>query len=119
MSRNRNQNAVLAVETNFEEQTETSTAIEATAGATSSTEAAAETGAAETKEGLSAEELIQKYGNKSKAIRALAQEGHKCGPISKMLNIRYQHARNVLNQPLKREIKSEREASKIEQPKTE
>jgi len=56
-------------------------------------------------------ELIAKYGNKSNAIRALAAEGHKCGPISKALGIRYQHARNVLSQPLKRVIKDERDAA--------
>jgi len=61
-----------------------------------------------------AEQLIAKYGNKSNAIRAMAAEGLKCGPISKALGIRYQHARNVLNQPLKRVIKEERDAAKVE-----
>lgn len=62
------------------------------------------------------EQLIAKYGNKSNAIRAMAAAGMKCGPISKALNIRYQHARNVLNQPLKRVIKEEREAAKATAP---
>lgn len=56
--------------------------------------------------------LIAHFGNKSKAIRGLAALGHKCGPISRALNIRFQHARNVLNKPLKRLIKEEREAAK-------
>jgi predicted RNA-binding protein YlqC (UPF0109 family) len=57
--------------------------------------------------------LIGYYGNKSKAIRGLSALGHKCGPISRALNIRFQHARNVLNKPLKRLIKEEREAAKL------
>jgi hypothetical protein len=58
--------------------------------------------------------LIGLYGNKSNAIRGLAlMNGGKCGPIAKALNIRFQHARNVLLKPLKREIKAEREAAKI------
>lgn len=40
--------------------------------------------------------LIEKYGNKSKAIRALAKEGHSRSEIAKALDIRYQHVRNVL-----------------------
>lgn len=56
--------------------------------------------------------LITHYGNKSKAIRGLSVLGHKCGPISRALNIRFQHARNVLSKPLKRLIKEEREAAK-------
>ena len=51
---------------------------------------------------MSGAELIQKTGSKSAAIRALAGAGHKTGPIAKCLGIRYQHARNVLSQPLKR-----------------
>lgn len=66
--------------------------------------------AAVTPESIAA--LIAKYGNKSNAIRAMSAEGMKCGPISKALGIRYQHARNVLSQPLKRVIKEEREAAK-------
>jgi len=57
--------------------------------------------------------LIEKFGNKSNAIRALAaMNGGKCGPISKALNIRFQHARNVLSKPLKRVIAAERAAAK-------
>jgi predicted xylose isomerase-like sugar epimerase len=45
--------------------------------------------------------LIEKYGDKSKAIRALHQEGYKNGQIADMLRIRFQHVRNVLNQKTK------------------
>ena len=58
------------------------------------------------------EYLIGYWGNTSGAIRALAKMGAKNGPISRALGIRFQHARNVLNQPLKRQIKADREASK-------
>jgi len=61
--------------------------------------------------------LIGYYGNKSKAIRGLNLMGHKCGPISRALNIRFQHARNVLEKPLKRLIKEERAAQ--QQPTAE
>ena len=57
--------------------------------------------------------LIQHYGSKSNAIRGLSALGHKCGPISRALNILFQHARNVLNRPLKRLIKEEREHAKL------
>lgn len=56
--------------------------------------------------------LVAHFGNKSKAIRGLSALGHKCGPISRALDIRYQHARNVLSRPLKRLIKEERDAAK-------
>ncbi len=60
---------------------------------------------------LTEEALVQKYGNKSNAIRALGALGAKSGPISRALNIRFQHARNVLAKPLKRVIKAERDAA--------
>jgi DNA-binding NarL/FixJ family response regulator len=47
-------------------------------------------------------ELLTKYGNKSQAIRALAKEGHKTAEIARLLNIRYQHVRNVLNTIVKK-----------------
>lgn len=56
------------------------------------------------------ETLIHGYGNVSNAIRGLGALGVKPGPISKHLDIRYQHARNVLERPLKREIVSEKRA---------
>jgi DNA-directed RNA polymerase specialized sigma24 family protein len=58
------------------------------------------------------EDLISLYGNKSKAIRALAAQGKTRSEIAKLLGIRYQHVNNVLHQPLKRQIKAEREAAK-------
>lgn len=69
---------------------------------------------AEKLEGLlaqSADELIKLYGSKSSAIRGLADLGAKCGPISRALGIKFQHARNVLNKPLKREIAAARKAA--------
>lgn len=45
--------------------------------------------------------LIQKYGTKSGAIRALHSQGYTKGAIAKKLNILYQHVFNVLNQNLK------------------
>jgi hypothetical protein len=39
---------------------------------------------------------------KSAKIRAMRADGFTTGAISKALNIRYQHARNVIIQPLKR-----------------
>jgi hypothetical protein len=45
--------------------------------------------------------LLEKYGDKSKAIRGLAAEGYKNGQIADMLRIRFQHVRNVLNQRVK------------------
>jgi hypothetical protein len=48
------------------------------------------------------EDLITKYGNKSKAIRGLHAEGYEKGDIARALDIRYQHVRNVLSQPLKK-----------------
>lgn len=58
---------------------------------------------------MSKEELIKHFGSKSAAIRGLnAELGWKPGPISKALGILYQHARNVLLQPLKRQIAQDR-----------
>jgi hypothetical protein len=63
-------------------------------------------------EGKTAPELIRLFGSKSNAIREMAKCGLKTGEIAKQLGVIYQHARNVLNRPLKREIKAEREAHK-------
>jgi hypothetical protein len=63
--------------------------------------------------------LIEIYGNKSNAIRGLSVLGHKNGPISRALNIRFQHVRNVLLKPLKRVIAEERKAAAASQPKAE
>lgn len=46
--------------------------------------------------------LIAQHGSTSGAIRHLASQGYKAGQIAKMLNIRPQHAYNVMNQIIKR-----------------
>lgn len=51
-------------------------------------------------DGSKAKEVIEAHGGISKAMRALAAEGHKYGAISKILNKRYQHVRNVLITPV-------------------
>lgn len=76
------------------------------------TEAATPT--TEVKDEKSAAELIAEFGTKSNAIRALSASGKPKGEIAKILGIRYQHVRNVLAQPLKRVIKAERDAAKVE-----
>lgn len=48
------------------------------------------------------EELMSKYQTKSGVIRFLDSEGMKRGDIAKLLNIRYQHVRNVLITPIKK-----------------
>lgn len=45
--------------------------------------------------------LTEKLKTKSAVIRYLSSEGMKRGEIAKLLNIRYQHVRNVLIQPVK------------------
>lgn len=45
---------------------------------------------------------IAKLATKSAKIRFLSATGMKRGEIAKMLNIRYQHVRNVLITPLKK-----------------
>lgn len=52
---------------------------------------------------MSAEDIIKHYGNKSNAIRALHGLGLKRSQIAKTLGIIYQHVRNVLITPLKRD----------------
>lgn len=48
------------------------------------------------------EELMTTHKTKSAVIRYLAGEGMTRGAIAKLLNIRYQHVRNVLITPLKK-----------------
>ncbi len=48
-------------------------------------------------------QLIAQYDGPSAAIRALTALGHPRGVVAKMLNKRYQHVRNVLITPLKRD----------------
>lgn len=52
-----------------------------------------------------AQDLIAKFGNKSKAIRGLTAEGKSRSEVAKLLNIRYQHVRNVLITPIKKDQK--------------
>ncbi len=51
---------------------------------------------------LTAEQLIKKYGSKSAAIRALDNQGYSVSEIAKKVGVIYQHARNVVLRPLKR-----------------
>lgn len=53
------------------------------------------------KAGYVLEDLYKEHKTTSGVIRFLASKGYKNGPISKFLNKRYQHVRNVLNQKLK------------------
>lgn len=48
------------------------------------------------------EDLIAEYKTKSALIRALHAEGESRGSIAKLMNIRYQHVRNVLITPIKK-----------------
>ncbi len=48
------------------------------------------------------EELMNTHKTKSAVIRYLSSQGVSRGDISRILNIRYQHVRNVLTQPLKK-----------------
>lgn len=48
------------------------------------------------------ESYMEQYKTKSAVIRALHAEGRSRGAISKFMNIRYQHVRNVLITPLKK-----------------
>lgn len=47
--------------------------------------------------------MLGELGTKSAVIRSLAAQGYKRAEIAKMMNIRYQHVRNVLTQPLKKQ----------------
>lgn len=47
--------------------------------------------------------LTETLKTKSAVIRYLHSEGMKRGEIAKLLNIRYQHVRNVLITPVKKE----------------
>jgi hypothetical protein len=46
--------------------------------------------------------LFEKMKTKSAVVRFLDSEGLKRGEIAKLLNIRYQHVRNILVTPLKK-----------------
>lgn len=45
--------------------------------------------------------LMKEHETKSAVIRYLASKGYKRADIARYMNIRYQHVRNVLTQPLK------------------
>jgi hypothetical protein len=71
------------------------------------TPAAAEVPAKLTQEQITARanELIKKHGGtKSAAIRALDAEKKTRGEIAKLLDIRYQHVRNILITPIKKQM---------------
>lgn len=53
--------------------------------------------------GLTHDQLFKDHKNKSGVIRALHADGYQTKHICKFLNIRYQHVRNVLTSPLKRQ----------------
>lgn len=52
---------------------------------------------------MTATQLIELFGDKSKAIRGLYAQGIKQYTISKMLDIRPQFVSNVVNRPLKKQ----------------
>ncbi len=52
-------------------------------------------------------ELYKHYGTKSDAIRELALKGYTTSEIANAMGIKYQHARNVLSRPLKRNSQHE------------
>jgi hypothetical protein len=54
-------------------------------------------------DGSEAQRIIDHFGGKSNAIRGLHSMGLKTGPIAKAVGVIYQHARNVLKQPLKKQ----------------
>lgn len=58
----------------------------------------------EVKATFDAAAFITASGTKSAAIRRLNEQNHSRGDIAKMLNIRYQHVRNVLITPIKKEM---------------
>lgn len=45
--------------------------------------------------------MLAELKTKSAVIRDLHRQGFKTADIAKLMNIRYQHVRNVLTQPLK------------------
>lgn len=67
---------------------------------------------------LSSDEIVKLYSTKSNAIRGLGQKGVKPAEIAKALNIRYQHARNVLGRELKREVAAQRKLAQSAQMMT-
>lgn len=50
---------------------------------------------------LDLDKLMKEHQTKSAVIRYLASQNYKRADIARFMNIRYQHVRNVLTQPLK------------------
>jgi transposase len=46
--------------------------------------------------------MVAKLGSKSAVIRKLHADGMSTGDISRFMDIRFQHVRNVLTNPLKK-----------------
>lgn len=57
---------------------------------------------------LTVAQLVEKYGSKSSAIRALHKQDYTISEIAKKVGVIYQHARNVVLRPLKRNSKETR-----------
>lgn len=55
-------------------------------------------------ETFDAAKYIAELGTKSAAIRKLTEQGKTRGEVAKLLNIRYQHVRNVLITPVKKQL---------------
>ncbi len=51
---------------------------------------------------ITAAKLVKEHGSKSAAIRALHRQGYSVSEIARMVDVIYQHARNVILRPLKR-----------------
>lgn len=59
--------------------------------------------AVEVQEAFNAQTYIESCGSVSAAIRKLTEEGKSRGEVAKLLNKRYQHVRNVLITPIKKQ----------------
>ncbi len=68
---------------------------------------------------ITAAELIKEHGSKSAAIRALHRQGYSVSEIAKMVGVIYQHARNVILRPLKRNNDSTKEETSDAKQKDE
>lgn len=56
-----------------------------------------------TSEVITPAQYVAKYGTKSAAIRALLASGKTRGEVAKLLEVRYQHVRNVEITPIKKQ----------------
>jgi hypothetical protein len=57
---------------------------------------------------MSGVQIVNLYGSKSNAIRAMGSIGFTTSEIATKLGIIYQHARNVLRRPLKKALNAQR-----------